>query len=138
MTNVEQQKARATLTVVRRLWLTCGIVSAAALAVAGVLTVVDPADVNWVVWLRGSVVAVASFVFIAVTVAAARGSVRAYRRLRWVSIIAPIGIALIIVAPDNGYPLWMKAEQGVVGVIIAVIGVLLHRAVVRQSFGSTR
>jgi hypothetical protein len=119
---------------VKRIWLTSGIVSVTALGVAAVLSFVDPADVNWVVWLRGSVVAVASFLFIAVTTAASRGSVRAYRRMRLVSVLAPVGIALIIVAPDSGYPVWMKAEQALVGLLIATIAILLTRTAVRRYF----
>ena len=125
---------QATLAAVKRIWLTSGIVSVTALGVAAVLSFVDPADVNWVVWLRGSVVAVASFLFIAVTTAASRGSVRAYRRMRLVSVLAPVGIALIIVAPDSGYPVWMKAEQALVGLLIATIAILLTRTAVRRYF----
>lgn len=127
-------EVRSALTTVGRLWLLCAAVSLAALGVAAILSAVDPADVNWVVWLRGTVVAAASVVFIFVTRAAARGSRGAYTRMRWVSLLAPIGIVLIILAPDTGYPAWMKIEQGAVGVIIGIIAVFLHRRVVRRAF----
>lgn len=128
----------ARLNTVRRLWLACGAVSVLALGVAAVLTQVDPDDVNWVVWLRGTVVAVACFVFIAVTAAVARGSRRAFTRMRWVAILAPIGIVLIIVSPDSGYPAWMKVEQGVIGALIALIAVQLNRPEVRAAFAPPR
>lgn len=125
---------RPALDAVRRLWWLCAAVSLLALAVAAVLAIVDPAEVNWVVWLRGSVVAVASLVFVVVTRAASRGSRRAFTRMRWISIIAPIGIGLIIISPDSGYPLWMKIEQGVIGILIVAIAVLLNRRSTRAAF----
>lgn len=125
---------RPTLDTVRRLWWLCAAVSLIALAAAALLTVLDPAEVNWVVWLRGSVVAAASLVFVAVTRAAARGSRAAFTRMRWISILAPIGIGLIIIAPDSGYPVWMKVEQGLIGILIVVIAVLLNRKATRAAF----
>lgn len=125
---------RAVFDTVRRLWWLCAAVSLIALAVAAVLAMVDPVEVNWVVWLRGSVVAAASLVFVAVTRAASRGSRRAFTRMRWISILAPIGIGLIIVSPDSGYPLWMKLEQGLIGILIVAIAVLLNRRSTRAAF----
>jgi len=122
------------LAFVRRLWLACGLVSLAGLAIAAVLTLVDPIDVTWVVWLRGGVVAVASFILMAVTGAAARGSRGAYVRLRWISILAPIGIVVILMAPDAGYPLWMKVEQAIVGVLILTMAIQLNSRAVRNAF----
>jgi len=127
-------EVRSALTTVTRLWVVCAGISLAALGLAAVLSVVDPADVNWVVWLRGTVVALASVVFVFVTRAAARGSRGAYTRMRWISLLAPIGIAVIIVAPDTGYPIWMKTEQAAVGIIIVIIAVYLNRRAVRQAF----
>jgi hypothetical protein len=125
---------RPTFDTVRRLWWLCAAVSLISLAVTAVLAVVDPVEVNWVVWLRGSVVAAASLVFVVVTRAAARGSRRAFSRMRWISILAPIGIGLIIVSPDSGYPLWMKLEQGLIGILIVAIAVLLNRRSTRAAF----
>ncbi|MGN8027150.1 hypothetical protein [Microbacterium sp. 22242] len=132
------EAVRSALESVSRLWWLCAGVSVLALVAAAILAVVDPAEVNWVVWLRGSVVAAASLIFVLVTRAAARGSRAAYTRMRWISIIAPIGIGLIIVSPDSGYPVWMKLEQAVVGVIIVVIAVLLNRRFMRESFPKAR
>lgn len=122
------------LTIVRRLWLACSLVSIAGLVITTVLSIADPEEVTWVVWLRGSVVAVAGFVLMAVTAAAARGSRPAYVRLRWISILAPLGVIAIVLAPDAGYPLWMKIEQGTIGVLIALIAVQLNRPSVRAAF----
>jgi len=128
----------AALSTVRRLWLACGVMSVLTLAVAGVLAVIDPKDVNWVVWLRGSVVAVACFVLVAVTAAAARGSRTAYVRMRWISLLAPLGSVAIVLAPDTGYPVWMKVEQVLLGVLIVLIAVQLNQGPVRRAFAAER
>jgi hypothetical protein len=130
----EEAELEHRLSVVQRLWLACGLVSVAGLLASAVLSFVDPDDVTWVVWLRGAVVAVASFALIAVTRAASRGSRNAYVRLRWISILAPIGIVAILLAPDAGYPLWMKVEQAVVGALIVLIAVQLNSRTVRTVF----
>lgn len=135
---VDRPEVQGALAVVTRLWLLCAAVSLLLLGVAGILTAIAPDEVNWVVWLRGAVVAAASLVFMLVTRAAARGSRRAYSRMRWVAILAPIGIVAIIVAPDTGYPLWMKAEQAVIGVLIAIIAVILNRRSMRLAFAVLR
>ncbi|MFG1709534.1 hypothetical protein ACFLIM_40760 [Nonomuraea sp. M3C6] len=50
-----------------------------------------------------------------------------------VSVAAPIGVLIILLAPDSGYPGWMKVEQGVVGVLVAAVALLVNRRAVRQS-----
>jgi len=124
----------AALGTVRRLWLACAVLSVITLAVAGLLSAVDPREVNWVVWLRGGVVTVACFVLVAVTAAAARGNRTAYVRMRWISLLAPVGIVAIVLAPDTGYPVWMKVEQVLLGVLVVLIAVQLHRGAVRRAF----
>jgi len=124
----------AALGTVSRLWLSCAVLSVVTLAVAGLLAAIDPKEVNWVVWLRGGAVAVACFVLVAVTAAAARGSRTAYVRMRWISLLAPVGIVAIVLAPDTGYPVWMKVEQVLLGVLIVLIAVQLHRGAVRLAF----
>lgn len=91
-------------------------------------------EVNWVVWLRGGAVAAASLWFLALLGQAQRGNRSAYRRLTVLSIIIPVGIVLIIVAPDNGYPLWMKWEQGLVGLLVLGVAVVLSQRRVSEVF----
>ncbi|MEV7971460.1 hypothetical protein AB0O34_36520 [Sphaerisporangium sp. NPDC088356] len=55
-------------------------------------------------------------------------------RIRTISILGTIGIVLICVAPDSGYPLWMKIDQGVVGLLLAGVAVLATRHAVRAAF----
>jgi hypothetical protein len=133
---ITDTRVTAALRTVRRLWLAAGVVSLVALAVAGVLSAVDPTEVNWVVWLRGTVVTVACFVLVAATAAASRGSRTAYVRMRWIALLAPLGIVAIVLAPDTGYPLWMKVEQLILGVLIVLIAVQLNRGAVRRAFAT--
>ncbi|WP_229689676.1 hypothetical protein [Microbispora bryophytorum] len=114
--------------VVRALFVAVLVISIAALGVAAVV------GGNWVVWLRGAAVAAASVWLVALTGQAARGKRAAYVRIRFVSIAAPIGIVLILLAPDSGYPMWMKAEQGVVGVLVAAVALIVNRRAMRAAY----
>ncbi|MGV9383067.1 hypothetical protein ACWDRB_45130 [Nonomuraea sp. NPDC003707] len=113
---------------VRALFVAVLVISVATLGVAALI------GGNWVVWLRGAAVAVAAVWLVALAGQSSRGKRSAYVRIRFVSIAAPIGIVLILVAPDSGYPGWMKAEQAVVGVLVAAVALLVNRRAVRQAF----
>ncbi len=113
---------------VRVLFLAVLVVSVATLGVAAVI------GGNWVVWVRGVAVAVASAWLVALAGQAARGKRSAYLRIRFISVAAPVGVALILLAPDSGYPGWMKVEQGAVGVLIAAVALIVNRRAVREAF----
>ncbi|MDR8414837.1 hypothetical protein MTP10_39680 [Nonomuraea sp. 3-1Str] len=113
---------------VRALFLTVLIISLATLAAAPLL------GANWVVWLRGGAVAAAAAWLLALTAQAAAGKRSAYLRIRLITTIAPIGIALIVAVPDNGYPPWMKAEQALVGLLLAAVAIIVNRPRVRQAY----
>ncbi|MFJ4184326.1 hypothetical protein [Kitasatospora sp. NPDC089509] len=74
------------------------------------------------VWVRGTLVLVGAAVTLLLTVRAARGSRGAFRRLRIVSGVMLVAIAVIIAVPGM-FPLWMKIEQGCCG--LALLGVAL-------------
>ncbi|MFG6195311.1 hypothetical protein [Nonomuraea sp. JJY05] len=113
---------------VRALFVAVLVISVATLGVAALI------GGNWVVWLRGAAVALAAVWLVALAGQAARGKRSAYVRIRFVTIAAPLGIVLILLAPDSGYPVWMKAEQAVVGVLVAAVALLVNRRAVRQAF----
>ncbi|MCK2212309.1 hypothetical protein MF672_000630 [Actinomadura sp. ATCC 31491] len=113
---------------VRALFLAVLVLSIATLAVAAVV------GGTWVVWLRGGAVAVAAAWLVALAGQAARGRRPAYVRIRFVSLAAPVGVVIILLAPDSGYPGWMKAEQAVVGVLVAAVAFLVNRRSVREAF----
>lgn len=80
-----------------------------------------PSIVTDAVWIRGTIVVASAIVTFLFTVHAARGSRGAYKRLRVVSI-AMTGAITVIIAVPGAFPLWMKIEQGVCGLLL--IGVV--------------
>jgi hypothetical protein len=78
--------------------------------------------VNAAVWTRGTIVVASALLTAAFTARAARGSRRGFLRLRIASAIMVVAIAAIISVPGT-FPVWMKIEQGVCG--LALVGVVL-------------
>jgi len=93
----------------------------------------DSAEVNANVWGRCVSVVLSSAVLYVFAVLASRGVRWAYRRLRVVSIFVPIAIVYIIVAPGL-YPLWMKLEQGVCGIIVIALALVINGRHLRSLF----
>jgi hypothetical protein len=93
----------------------------------------DPHAVNSAVWRHGVIVTVSAFLTSVFTIRAARGSRRAYLRLRIVSIVTPVAIVGLIALPGT-FPLRMKIEQAVCGVMLAAIAVLANNQLLRSAF----
>jgi hypothetical protein len=104
---------------IRRLLLAYLAVSLAAL-VAIVAMRNDAAEVNSAAWTRAIIV---------------EGSRGAYRRLRIISIITVVVIAVIIASPGT-FPLWLKVEQGLCGLIMAGVAVVANRPGLRALFAA--
>ena len=119
---------------IRRLLLAYLAVSVAAL-VAIVAMRNDAAEVNSAVWTRASIVAVTAAVMLLFAARAAEGSRGAYRRLRIISIITVVVIAVIIASPGT-FPLWLKVEQGLCGLIMAGVAVVANRPGLRALFAA--
>ncbi|MFD1547171.1 hypothetical protein [Nonomuraea guangzhouensis] len=115
-------------TPVRTLFVVMLAVSVLALVVAAIV------GGDWVVWVRGVAVAAAAAWLIALTGQAEKGRRAAYVRIRFIATIAPIGILLIVAVPSSGYPLWMRVEQGLVGVLLVAVATLVNRRTVRQAY----
>ncbi|WP_405778569.1 hypothetical protein [Streptomyces sp. NBC_00859] len=77
----------------------------------------DHAAVNAAVWIRGSIVAVSSLLLYAFATRAARGSRGAWRRLTVISSVM-VAVIVVIIAVPGGFPVWMKIEQGVCGLLL--------------------
>ena len=113
-----------------------GYLGVSALAmIAIVLLRQHPAEVNSAVWTRGAFAAGSGVAAFAVAALAARGSRGAYWRLRIISAVVVVAITLIIALPD-GFPLWMKAEQGVAGLLMAGVAVLVNGRHLRSLFAA--
>jgi hypothetical protein len=103
--------------------------------VAIVLLRNNAAAVNSAVWTRGTIVALSAVLTFSFVVRAARGSRRAYLRLRIVSAVMVAAIAVIIVLPGT-FPLWMKIEQGVAGLVLIGVAVIVNGRHLRSLFGA--
>jgi hypothetical protein len=77
----------------------------------------DAAAVNSAVWIRGVAVAASALLTTLFAARAAAGSRRAYLRLRIVSVVMVVAIVVIIALPGS-FPLWLKIEQGVCGLLL--------------------
>jgi hypothetical protein len=89
--------------------------------------------VNSAVWIRGSIVVVSALVTFALTLRAARGSRRAYLRLRIISTVMVAAIAIIIALPGP-FPVWLKVEQGICGVLLIGVAAIVNGAHLRSVF----
>lgn len=95
----------------------------------------DSADVNAAVWVRGAIVVASALVTYVCAVRAARGSRSAYRRLRVISGVMIVAIAAIIALP-GAFPVWMKAEQAVCGVLLIAVAALVNGKYLRSLFAA--
>jgi MFS family permease len=116
--------------------LTVGYLGISVLAVgAAALMRNHPAEVNSAVWIHGIAVAASAVGAFAAARLAARGSRGAYRRLRILSVVVVVAIAAVIALPGT-FPLWMKAEEGVAGLLMAGVAVLANSSQVRSLFAA--
>lgn len=119
----------------RRLKLLVG--SYCAISVLAVVAIVllrdDGTAVNTAVWTRGTIVAITASLLLAFTVRAERGSHRAYLRLRLTSAIMLVAIVVIVALPGP-FPLWMKIEQSLCGLILVGVVTLANSQQLRSLF----
>jgi len=117
---------------IRRLLLAYLGVSVAAL-VAIVAMRNDAAEVNPAVWTRATIVVVTAVLMLLFAARAAAGSRSAYRRVRIISIVTVVAIAVIVAAPGT-FPAWLKLEQAGCGLIMAGVAVVANRPRLRALF----
>ena len=95
------------------------------------------AEVNSAVWTRAIIVLVTAVLMARFTARAAGGSRGAYRRLRIVSIVATVAIVVIVALPGT-FPVWMRIEQGVCGLVMLKIALAANGRHLRQTFAASR
>jgi hypothetical protein len=95
----------------------------------------DPAIVNAAVWIRGTLVVASALLMFLFALSAARGSRKGFLRVRLVSAIMVVAIAVIISLPGT-FPLWMKIEQAVCGLILLAVVVIVNGKHLRSVFAS--
>lgn len=94
-----------------------------------------PALVDDNVWIRGAIVAAASALLFWLASLAARGHRGGYRRLRFASIGMTVAIAVIVSLP-HFLPAWMRIEQGVCGLLLLGVVLIVNRKHVRDRFAA--
>jgi hypothetical protein len=116
--------------------LVAGDLGVSVLTLAAIAVLRDhTAVVTDAVWVRATIVVGSALLSYAFAVRAARGSRRALLRLRIVSAIMLLAIVAIIAVPD-AFPLWMKIEQGVCGVLLLAVVARINGRRVRSAFAA--
>ncbi|GAB3145146.1 hypothetical protein GCM10027258_35180 [Amycolatopsis stemonae] len=101
----------------------------AALSVLTLVAIVlfrnNHAMVTDAVWVRATIVVASSLLTFAFARSAARGSRKGLLRLRIVSAVMLVAIAVIVVLPGL-FPVWLRAEQAVCGLLLLSVTVLVN------------
>jgi chromate transport protein ChrA len=92
-------------------------------------------EVNSTVWIRGGIVAATAVLMFAFATRAAHGSRDGYRRVRIMSAIMVVAIAVIISLPGF-IPVWMKIEQGACGLLLIGVVAVVNGKHLRSLFGT--
>jgi hypothetical protein len=92
-----------------------------------------PSIVNDAVWVRATIVVASAALTFTFAVRAADGSRGAYTRLRIFSAVMVVAIAVIVALPGM-FPVWLKVEQGVCGLLLVGVVILANRRPVRTLF----
>lgn len=86
----------------------------------------DATMVTTAVWIRSTIVAASSLLTLFFAVRAARGDRRMLLRLRIVTAAMLLAIVVIIALPGT-FPLWLKLEQGICGLLLLPVVVRINR-----------
>jgi len=86
-------------------------------------------------WIHGIIVAATSLLMASFTVRMARGSARALLRLRITSAIMVVAIAIIESIPGS-FPSWMKIEEGVCGVLLLTVVIMINGSKMRSALAN--
>jgi hypothetical protein len=109
----------------------------AAVSVLTLLAIVvfsgDPDIVTDAVWIRGSIIAVASLITLALGASMAKGSRSNYRRVQIIALAQVVAIIVIESVPGS-FPVWFKVVNGVCGVLLAIVVLLTFARSVRTTF----
>jgi hypothetical protein len=89
--------------------------------------------VNSAVWTRGTIVVLSSLLLMRFARRAANGARRAFLRLRIISAVMVAAIAVIVALPGP-FPVWMKIEQAVCGLLLIGVTAFANRRQVRGLF----
>lgn len=103
------------------------------LTLAGLVAYRNSSSVTTPVWVRISIVAASSLILFALSMRAARGSRGAFRRLRILSAVMLVAIVVIVSLPGM-FPVWMRVEQSVCGLLLLGVVVISSGRSLRAGF----
>jgi uncharacterized membrane-anchored protein len=128
---------RTTLTSMKNVKLLVGTYLAVAVLTLAAIVLLrdDRAAVTDAVWVRGTIVVLSATLLFAFAVRADRGSRGAYRRVRVLSAVMVVAIAVIVVLPGV-FPVWLKVDQVVCGLLLLGVVLLANRHDVRARFAT--
>ncbi len=104
--------------------------------IAAVVLRDNPALVTDAVWIRTIIVVLTGALMLSFAVGATRGSAKSYLRLRVSSAVMVVAIAVLVALPGF-LPLWVRIEQGVCGLLLLGVVVLVNGQRVRGLFART-
>ena len=87
------------------------------------------------VWVRATIVVGSSLLTFLFAKQAAAGSRRGYLRLRIVSAIMLVAIVVIVALP-GAFPVWLRIEQAVCGLLLLGVVLEINRSQVRTAFAA--
>jgi hypothetical protein len=96
----------------------------------------NPVIVNTAVWIRGTIVVASAALLFFSARRASSGAPRAFLRVRLISAIMLVAIVVIIALPGT-FPLWMKLEQAVCGILLLVVVILVNGRRLRSFFAAS-
>lgn len=124
-------RTRSSFRVVRQ--LVVAYLAVSVLTLVAIVLLRDTSAVNDAVWVRGVIVVASALLTASFTARAARGSSRAFLRLRIVTAVMVVAISVIIALPGM-FPLWMKIEQGVCGLLLLAVVLVVNGGHLRSQF----
>jgi hypothetical protein len=131
---VEDERTRSALRAVRT--LVSGYLALSVVTMVAVILLRDhPSLVDSAVWTRTTIVTVSALLTFVFAAGAARGSRGAFRRLRIVSTVMVVAIVVIVAIPGD-FPLWLKAEQTVCGLLLIGVAGLVRGRHLRAVFAA--
>jgi hypothetical protein len=87
-------------------------------------------------WGRVAGVVVVSALYVWRAAALRRGSRGAYRRMILICVVGLVGIAVLLTSAQ--YPVWMRVEQVLQGVVLIALLIAVTRAPVRERYAKPR
>ena len=132
--NTEHRTTREPFRAIKSLLLGYLGIGIAAL-VAVILLRNHPAEVNGAAWVRSIIVVGTALILLSAATLAGRGNRGAFLRLRIISVVTTVAIVAIVAVPGT-FPVWLKIEQSVCGVLMLGVALLANGRRARARFAA--